>query len=92
MLVDVEPDTLNIEPGRIAPALTPRTQAIIPVHYGGHPADLDPIGDMAERYGRTVIEDAAHALPCASYRGRLIGIGSEPRRVQLLRDEEPDHG
>jgi dTDP-4-amino-4,6-dideoxygalactose transaminase len=77
VLVDVEPDTLNISPGAIAAALSPRTRAILPVHYGGHPADLDPIGEMASAVGATVVEDAAHAL-IACYRGRVIGAGPNP--------------
>jgi dTDP-4-amino-4,6-dideoxygalactose transaminase len=77
VLVDIEPDTLNISPTAIAAALSPRTKVILPVHYGGHPADLDPIGDMADAVGATVLEDAAHAL-VASYRGRVIGSGRNP--------------
>src|SRR5947199_5781353 len=75
ILVDVEPDTLTIDPARIAAAITPRTRAIIPVHYAGHPADMDPIHDMAQARRLLVLEDAAHALP-AAYRGRKIGSGS----------------
>jgi dTDP-4-amino-4,6-dideoxygalactose transaminase len=77
VLVDVEPDTLNLDPAAVEAALTPRTRAIIPVHYAGHPVDLDPILELAERHGATVLEDAAHALP-ARYRGRMIGSGSNP--------------
>jgi dTDP-4-amino-4,6-dideoxygalactose transaminase len=50
---------------------------VLAVHYAGHPADLDPIEDIAQRHGLSVIEDAAHALP-ASYKGRLIGSGDNP--------------
>lgn len=75
--VDVEPDTLNIDPAAIEAALTPRTRAILVVHYAGHPADLDPIQDIAARRGIAVMEDAAHALP-ARYKGRLIGSGANP--------------
>ncbi|PYP46500.1 MAG: UDP-4-amino-4,6-dideoxy-N-acetyl-beta-L-altrosamine transaminase [Gemmatimonadetes bacterium] len=77
VLVDVEPDTLNLDPGLVAAALTPRTRAILPVHYAGHPAALDPIGDIARPGGLAVIEDAAHALP-AKYKGRPIGSGANP--------------
>src|SRR5207248_239608 len=69
VLVDVEPDTLTIDPAGIAAAITPRTRAIIPVHYAGHPAEMDPIQEMARAYRLLVLEDAAHALP-ATYRGR----------------------
>ena len=72
VLVDVEPDTLNIDPERIEAAVTPKTKAIMPVHLYGHPADMDPIYDIAQRHRLAVIEDAAHALP-ARYRGRMIG-------------------
>src|SRR6185312_16301984 len=58
VLVDVEPDTMNIDPELIERAITPRTRAIIPVHFAGHPVELDPIYDLAQRYGLTVIEDA----------------------------------
>ncbi|HET9274816.1 MAG TPA: DegT/DnrJ/EryC1/StrS aminotransferase family protein, partial [Gemmatimonadales bacterium] len=77
VLVDVEPDTLNLDPRRVEQAITPRTRAIIPVHYAGHPVDLDPILALAEAHRLTVIEDAAHALP-ARYKGRMIGSGTHP--------------
>src|SRR5207302_9783187 len=82
VLVDVEPDTLNLDPGLVAAALTPRTRAILPVHYAGHPAALDPIGDIARPGGLAVIEDAAHALP-AKYKGRPIGSGANPVAFSL---------
>ena len=77
ILVDVEPDTLTIDPTRIEAAITPRTRAIIPVHYAGHPAEMNPIHDLARAHRLLVLEDAAHALP-ASYRGRHIGSGPNP--------------
>src|SRR5213593_333236 len=77
VLVDVEPDTLTIDATQIAAAMTPRTRAIIPVHYAGHPADMDPIQALAQAHRLLVVEDAAHALP-AAYRGRPIGSGSNP--------------
>jgi dTDP-4-amino-4,6-dideoxygalactose transaminase len=77
VLVDVEPDTLTIDPAQIAAAITPRTRAIIPVHYAGHPAEMDPIHEMARAHRLLVLEDAAHALP-AAYRGRKIGSGPNP--------------
>jgi dTDP-4-amino-4,6-dideoxygalactose transaminase len=72
VLADVEPDTLNLDPGRLAAAITPRTRAVIPVHYAGHPCEMDAILDLAERHGIPVIEDAAHAIG-ASYRDRPVG-------------------
>jgi len=77
VLVDVEPDTLNLCPKAVEAAITPRTKAILAVHYAGHPVDLDPIEEIARINGIAVIEDAAHALP-ASYKGRLIGSGDNP--------------
>ncbi len=77
VLVDVEPDTLNIDPDRVRAAVSSRTKAIIPVHFAGHPVDLDPILEVARSSSIAVLEDAAHALP-ARYKGRLIGSGSNP--------------
>jgi dTDP-4-amino-4,6-dideoxygalactose transaminase len=77
VLVDVEPDTLNIDPRRVAAALTPRTRGLLPVHFAGHPVDLDPLRELAEAHRLTLIEDAAHALP-AKYKGRFIGSGANP--------------
>lgn len=77
VLVDVEPDTLNLSPAAVECAITSRTRAIIVVHYGGHPADLDGIRALAYPRGVEIIEDAAHALP-ASYRGVRIGAGDNP--------------
>jgi dTDP-4-amino-4,6-dideoxygalactose transaminase len=72
VFVDVRSDDLNLDPALIEPALTPRTRAIIPVHIGGLPADLDAVSAVAAASGLAVIEDAAHAFP-ARYRGRAIG-------------------
>ena len=72
LFADVCPDTLNIDPERIAERITPKTRAILPVAYGGHPADLDAIMAMAEKHGLTVVEDACHALG-AEYHGRRTG-------------------
>jgi len=77
VLVDVEPDTLNIDPAAVEAALSPRTKAIIAVHYAGHPAELDALERIARERGVTLIEDAAHAIP-ANYRGRRIGSGGNP--------------
>ncbi|HWP58325.1 MAG TPA: DegT/DnrJ/EryC1/StrS family aminotransferase [Candidatus Acidoferrales bacterium] len=72
VLVDCEPDTLNIDPERLERALTPKTRAIVPVHFGGHPCEMDRIREFARDHGLRVIEDAAHALP-ARHRGRMVG-------------------
>src|SRR5204863_7969543 len=75
VLVGVERDTLTINPTLIEAAITWRTRAIMPVHYAGHPADLDPIHGLARAGRLLVLEDAAHAIP-AAYRGRKIGSGA----------------
>jgi perosamine synthetase len=72
IFADVCPDTLNIDPERIAERITPKTRAILPVAYAGHSADLDAIMAVAEKHGLTVVEDACHALG-AEYRGRRTG-------------------
>ena len=71
-LVDIDPATLNIDPARIEAAITPRTKAILPVHYGGLAADVPAILDIARRHGCKVVEDAAHALP-TTCGGKLVG-------------------
>ena len=72
ILVDCDADTLNISVADAARKWTPRTKAIVPVHFGGHPCDMDAILALAAEHGVPVMEDAAHALP-ARYRGRTIG-------------------
>jgi dTDP-4-amino-4,6-dideoxygalactose transaminase len=72
VLADVEPDTLNLDPARVAERITPRTRALLPVHYAGHPCDMDALKALAAKHGLIVIEDAAHAVG-ASYKGRPVG-------------------
>lgn len=72
VLVDVEPHTYNMDVQRLADAITPRTRAILPVHFAGLPVDLEPLYALAEKHGLRVIEDAAHAIGTA-YKGRRIG-------------------
>ena len=72
VLADVDPRTLNIDPKDVERKITPRTKAIIPVHIGGYPADMDPIMELARRHDIVVIEDAAHAFG-ARYKGRMAG-------------------
>jgi len=69
---DIEPDTLNIDPQEIEKKITPTTRAIMVVHYGGHPCDMDPVLELAREHGLWVIEDAAHG--CGGlYKGRKLG-------------------
>jgi len=72
VLVDVEPGTYNMDVTKIEKAVTKRTRAIMPVHFAGLPVDLDPLYDIAKKYGLRVIEDAAHAIG-TEYKGRRIG-------------------
>lgn len=72
ILVDCHPDTYNIDPAKIEAAITPDTKAIMPVHLYGQPADMDPIMELAERYGLKVVEDAAQGHG-AFYKGRRVG-------------------
>lgn len=76
VLADCEDDTLNLSPAAFERAITPRTKAVIPVHMGGHPCDMDAILGIAKRHAVRVIEDAAHSFP-AAYRGRTIGTLSD---------------
>lgn len=72
VFVDIDPLTGNMDPAQIEQAITPRTKAIIVVHVFGQPADMDPILEIAHRYGLTVIEDACEAVG-AEYKGRRVG-------------------
>ncbi len=72
IFVDIEPDTCNLDPTKIEAAITPRTRAIIPVHFGGQAADMDRILEIARRHKLVVIEDSAHAHG-AMYKGRKVG-------------------
>ncbi|MBD8162918.1 UDP-4-amino-4-deoxy-L-arabinose aminotransferase [Erwinia persicina] len=72
VMIDVDRDTLMVTPALIEAAITPRTRAIIPVHYAGAPADTDAIRALGQRHGIAVIEDAAHAAG-TTYRGRHVG-------------------
>jgi perosamine synthetase len=76
IFVDVDTHSLNINPSLIEQAITARTRAIIPVHLGGLPVDMDPVLEVASRHGVPIIEDAAHTFP-ATYKGRPIGSISQ---------------
>jgi len=72
VLLDCEPDSLNVDPKQIERAITPRTRAVIPVHIGGQACKMDEILQVARAHNLKVIEDAAHALP-ARYHEKMIG-------------------
>jgi dTDP-4-amino-4,6-dideoxygalactose transaminase len=74
VLADVVPSSLCIDPVKVEAAVTPRTRAILPVHFAGHPVEMDALEAIAEQHSLVIIEDAAHALP-AKYHGRVIGSG-----------------
>jgi dTDP-4-amino-4,6-dideoxygalactose transaminase len=72
VFADLDPRTLNLAPGAVERAITKRTRAILPVHLYGHPVDLDPILESAERRGLVVVEDACQSHG-AEYKGRTVG-------------------
>ncbi|QJE02880.1 DegT/DnrJ/EryC1/StrS family aminotransferase [Massilia forsythiae] len=72
VFVDVDPERMNISVEAVAAAITPRTRAVIPVHYAGLACDMDALLDLARRHGLRVVEDAAHAFP-TRWQGRLVG-------------------
>jgi len=88
---DVDPRNGNLSADSIAAKITPRTRAILVVHYGGIPASMAAIRAVAERHGVAVIEDAAHALG-ARYAGLPIGSQSEYTMYSLQGDQAPHHG
>ena len=76
VFADIKEDTLNIDPEEIEKKITDKTKAIIPVDFAGNPVELAAIGELADQYGLTVIEDAAHALG-GEYKGRKLGSISD---------------
>jgi dTDP-4-amino-4,6-dideoxygalactose transaminase len=72
VLVDVDPETYCIDPDLVEAAITPRSKAIIAVHMGGHPADLDRLSEIARRHNLSLVEDSSHAH-ASEWRGRRIG-------------------
>ena len=76
VFADVTAQTLNIDPAEIQRRLSPRTKAILPVHFAGQACDMDAIAEVARGAGVPVIEDAAHAIP-TRYKGRMVGTLSD---------------
>ena len=72
VFVDVEKETMNIDPEKIEEVITPRTRAIIPVHFAGRPCNMDAIMDIAQKHDLLVIEDAAHCIE-GWYKGKKVG-------------------
>ena len=75
VFADVETDTLNLAPDRVAARIGPRTKAILPVHLHGHPCDMDAMTALADRHGLPIVEDAAHAIE-AAFKERRMGADS----------------
>src|SRR6185312_7235547 len=69
---DIDPDTYNMDPGKVERLITPKTTGIIGVHVWGRPCNIEALSDIAEKRGLTLMFDAAHAFGC-SYQGRMIG-------------------
>lgn len=72
VFVDIEEETFNIDPKKIEDKICKKTKAIIPMHYGGHPCEMDGIISIAKKYNLFIIEDAAHAIG-SEYQGKKIG-------------------
>ena len=72
VFVDIDPQTINLNPARVANTINKRTRAIMVVHFAGHPADLDSLTELCERHNLIMIEDCAHAHG-AEWRGRRVG-------------------
>ncbi|MCM0755427.1 DegT/DnrJ/EryC1/StrS family aminotransferase [Desulfovibrio aminophilus] len=72
VLADVDPRTMNIDPERVREKITPRTRAILPVHFAGRPCDMDALTALAREHGLFLVEDCAHAIE-TTWRGRHVG-------------------
>lgn len=72
VFVDIRPDTMNLDEGKIEQAITDRTRVIVPVHYAGVACEMDTIMDIAKRHNLLVVEDAAQAV-MSTYKGRALG-------------------
>lgn len=83
VFADVDPDTLNINPNDIEHRISPRTKAIVAVHYCGYPCDMEPILAVARKHGIKVIEDVSHAHG-SLYRGRLTGTLGDVAAMSLM--------
>ena len=75
VFVDIDRETMNIDPAQIEAAITPRTKAILPVHFTGRPCQMNAILDIAQQHELAVIEDAAHAIESRTATGKVGMIG-----------------
>lgn len=76
VFADVDPRTMNLDPAAVAAAISPRTKAILPVHFAGRPCEMGPLHELARKHDLQIIEDAAHCIE-GSYRGKKIGTISK---------------
>lgn len=76
VLADIDPATMNLDPSAVEAAVTPRTQAVLPVHFAGRPCDMDALGGVCRRHGLALVEDCAHAIE-TTYHGRHAGTFGE---------------
>lgn len=83
VLVDIDPHTFNIDINEVEKAITPKTKAIIPVHFAGRPCDMEALEALAEKYNLGIIEDAAHALG-AEYKGKKVGAGRGKNHIAVF--------
>ena len=83
VFADIDPDTITVDPDDVAGKITDRTKAIVVVHYLGHPADMDPIMEIAKHRGIKVIEDVSHAHG-GLYKGRLVGTIGDVGAFSLM--------
>ncbi len=83
VFADVDPDTVCIDPNDIEHRITPRTKAIVVVHYAGHPGDMDPILEIARRHNVAVIEDVSHAHG-ALYKGKMVGTFGDAAGFSIM--------
>ena len=83
VFADIEPHSICIDPRDIEHRITPRTKAIVPVHYCGYPADMDPIMEIARKHGIQVIEDVSHAHG-GLYKGRLVGSIGDVSAMSMM--------
>jgi len=73
VLCDIDPSTMNIDPNRIEEKITPRTRALLPVHFAGRPCDMDSLVPLAQHHGIAIVEDCAHAIE-TEYKGKQAGV------------------